>query len=353
MAEQRPIRKSLRLVGFIFLHCLYSSRGGLNQWNLKDKAEPSSLLGNEHTSSPFRSRERQALLHIRRSMILQLVDMAQWAKDPTARTCLESILACVQQRFSIISELASTARIRPFSRIVLTEGDPSEAIEERPLRIGVYPLAANPLHWGHILVGLTAVASLSLDKVIYLIAGRDTRKPFLLPEETRHQLGRSVIESFHPLFAYSPLALGTDLDGETNLGRFLSLNLHQPMEVFYIAGADHYRRTSAQGEPDTIEKLERFVEGQRKTPARHSISVAFMGRSNAKVQRRKVKTTLDVYALPAIPFSFSSTAARKALCREGFSEPLVSLPYSCLLEIRTEGLYVSKGECIEDLADPR
>jgi nicotinic acid mononucleotide adenylyltransferase len=285
-------------------------------------------------------------------MVLQLIEMAQWATDPAGRACLESILACVQERFSIISELARTAHIRPFSQVVLAEGDPSVLIEKQPLRVGVYPLAANPLHWGHILVGLTAIASLTLDKVIYLIAGKDRRKPTLLPEETRHHLGRSVIETFHPLFAYSPLALGTELDGETNLGRFLKLNPHQPMEVFYVVGADHYRRTTAHGEPDTIEKLERVVKGQRKTQARHSISVAFMDRSDAKVRRRKVRTSLDVRFLPAIPLPFSSTAARKALCRQGFSEPLVSLPYSCLLEIRTEGLYVGKGECIEDLANP-
>ena len=285
-------------------------------------------------------------------MILQLIGMAQWAPDIACRSCLESILACAQEHFSIISELATTARIRPFSQIVLAEGAPPVPIEEQLLRIGVYPLAANPLHWGHILVGLTAIASLSLDKVIYLIAGKDSRKPSLLPEQTRHHLGRSVIETFHPLFAYSPLALGTELDGETNLGRLLKLNAHQPMEAFYIAGADHYRRTTSKKEPDTIEKLERVVKGQIKTQAPHSISVVFIDRSDAKVQRRVVKTSLDVHTLPAIPLPFSSSAARKALCREGFSEPLVSLPYSCLLEIRTEGLYMSKGECIEDLVNP-
>jgi nicotinic acid mononucleotide adenylyltransferase len=325
----------------------------------EDMAEPFSPLGQEHISSPFQDLDQrtiretaEALHQVRRSIILQLIGMAQWAADPACRSCLESILACVQERFSVISELAKSAFIRPFSQIVLAEDDPPVLIEEQPLRIGVYPLAANPLHWGHILVGLTAVSSLTLDKVIYVIAGKDSRKPALLPEGIRHHLGRSVIEGFHPLFAYSPLALGTELDGETNLGRLLKLNTRQPMEVFYIAGADHYHRTTSRGEPDTIEKLEGIVKEQKETRAPHSISVVFIDRSDTKVQRRKVKTSLDVLALPTVPIPFSSTAARKALCHEGFSEPLVSLPYSCLLEIRTGGLYASKGECIEDLANP-
>ena len=221
------------------------SKGGLNQWNRKDGVKQFPPTGQQHTSSPFHAADQEALHRIRHSMILQLIGMAQWAPDIACRSCLESILACAQEHFSIISELATTARIRPFSQIVLAEGAPPVPIEEQLLRIGVYPLAANPLHWGHILVGLTAIASLSLDKVIYLIAGKDSRKPSLLPEQTRHHLGRSVIETFHPLFAYSPLALGTELDGETNLGRLLKLNAHQPMEAFYIAGADHYRRTTS------------------------------------------------------------------------------------------------------------
>ncbi len=194
------------------------SRGGLNQWSRKDRAKQSPPTGQRHTSSPFHAADQEALHQIRHSMILQLIGMAQRAPDTACRSCLESILACAQESFSIISELATTACIRPFSQIVLAEGGLPVPIEEQPLRIGVYPLAANPLHWGHILVGLTAIASLTLDIVVYLIAGKDSRKPFLLPEQTRHHLGRSVIETFHPLFAYSPLALGTELDGETNPG---------------------------------------------------------------------------------------------------------------------------------------
>ena len=106
------------------------------------------------------------------------------------------------------------------------------------------------------MAALSAMVAMKLDKVIFIIAGLDARKPSMLPEEARHRLSRSILEKFDPLFAYSPLALGTDLDGEANCWRLLALNSRRNIEIFYIAGADHLGRTTSRGEPDTIQKLE-------------------------------------------------------------------------------------------------
>ncbi len=193
------------------------------------------------------------------------------------------------------------------------------------------------------------MASLRLDKVVFVIAGTDCRKPSMLPAEIRHRLGRSVIETFDPVFAYSSLALHTGYDGETNFGRLLCLNSRQRMEAFYIAGADHYSRANTQGEPDTIEKLERVVEEQEKAGnSLHTISAVFIDRRGVDREQGHVATSLKVRILPALPLSFSSTAARHALCKEAFCEALISLPYSCLLEIRKSGLYAGKRECAEE-----
>ena len=289
----------------------------------------------------------ETINNIWRSTTLQLLGMAQLATDPACRDCLHSIGACLDERFMAILELAKSGQVRPLSQIVLAENGETASVEERFLRIGVYPLAANPLHWGHILVGLTVMASMKLDKVVFVIAGTDARKPSMLSADTRHRLGRSVIETFYPMLVYSSLALGTDLDGETIFGRLLNLNSRQSMEAFYIAGADHYRRTNANGEPDTIQKLERVVEEQEIARRKlHLISVAFLDRAGVKRQRGEVSTSLKVYILPPLSLSFSSTAAREALCKEAFSVPLMSLPYSCLLEIRTGGLYMGEEECV-------
>lgn len=291
----------------------------------------------------------EAIRNVRRSTGLQILGMAQWAADPACRDCLHSIAANVNDHFAVIEGLARSGQIRPLRQIVLSEGDDPVPVEERPLRIGVYPLAANPLHWGHILLGLATMASMTLDKIVFVIAGTDRRKPSMLSAETRHRLGRSVIETFDPVFAYSSLALGTGLDGETNFGRLLTLNSRQRMKAFYIAGSDHYRRTTAQGEPDTIQKLEWVVAEQEKAGnTLHTVSAVFLDRAGVKRQQGGIATFLKVDVLPALPLSFSSTAVRHALCKEVFCEDLALLPYSCLLEIRMGGLYVGKGECAEE-----
>jgi len=209
------------------------------------------------------------------------------------------------------------------------------------------------MHWGHVLVGLSAMALLQLDKVVFIIAGTDIRKPFMVSAENRHRLGRTVIETFNPLIAYSPLALGTDLDGETNFGRLLKLNAQQALEAYYIAGGDHYRRTTSEGEPDTVQKLERVVEEEAKGGnTHHDISAVFIDRDGETGQREQVSTSLNVHFLPPIPFSVSSTAVRNALRRDDFSEDLVSLPYSCFLEIRSNGLYRDVRERLEKSEPP-
>jgi len=290
---------------------------------------------------------------VRHASALQLAGMAKWATDFECRKCLHSIADTVENCFATISQLAQLGQFRPVFKIALEEGDSPGFQELPPLRIGFYALAANPMHWGHILVGLTAMATMRLDKVIFIIAGADERKPTMVSAETRHRLSRSVLETFHPLFAYCPIALGTNFDGERNFGRLLELNLLQPMEAFYIAGGDHYRRTTPQGEPDTIQKLEMVVEAQQRVGAEsHAISVVFVDREAEMKKRDRVDTFLNIHVLPPIPLSFSSTAARKALCKDAFCVDLVSLPYSCLLEIRTDGLYSGKAECLDQLESP-
>lgn len=286
------------------------------------------------------------IFQIGRALNLQLKGSNQWLTEPECRKRLCSVAKSLDDRLGAVAELAKFGQIYPFRQLALSECDAPVPTDERPLRVGVYPLAANPMHWGHILVALTAMASIRLDKVVFIIAGADGRKPSMLSADTRHRLGRSVIEMFCPLFAYSPLALDTDLDGETNFGRLLRLNSYLRVDAFYIAGADHYRRTTPEGDADTIAKLERVFEKQGGN-LRHTISAVFVGRNGAGREVGKVDTFLDVHFLPPIPLSLSSTAVRRALCREDLCEASVSLPYSCLLEIRRGRLYGSQGNCAE------
>jgi hypothetical protein len=129
--------------------------------------------------------------------------------------------------------------------------------EDRESRIGVFPTAANPFHWAHLLGGLITMERFLLDKVIFVIAGQDSRKPEMASEDVRHSMTKEVLALFQPFFEYSSIALGTPTSGEENLFSILRMNPAQAIHAFYIAGGDHYYRFHpVTGSPDTIQKLE-------------------------------------------------------------------------------------------------
>jgi hypothetical protein len=98
--------------------------------------------------------------------------------------------------------------------------------EDRELRIGVFPTAANLFHWARLLGGLIVMERFLLDKVIFVIAGQDSRRPKIAPEDIRHSMAKEVLELFHPLFEYSSIALGTTTSGEENLFKIQPCSRH-------------------------------------------------------------------------------------------------------------------------------
>ena len=208
------------------------------------------------------------------------------------------------------------------------------------LRVGLYPIAANPLHWGHVLIGLRAMARLQLDKVVYVISGRDHRKPDMCSADLRYVMARDTLKVFGPLFACSSLAGYSGCDGETNLFRFLKLNRQQHMDMFYIAGGDHCRRFYPGTEyPDTLVKLELTRDARifSYKPAMHAISAAFI---EVAVMLGMSKPALMFSFLHALPFAASSTMVRAALDGTGPRSDLALLPYSAYVDIRALKLYV-------------
>jgi nicotinic acid mononucleotide adenylyltransferase len=263
--------------------------------------------------------------------------------ERTRRACLNSIAVYSRRCLDSIAGLIRAGEIDPNCRVRLSDLDPPAFPVERPLRIGIFPTSADPLHWGHVLCGFSSLAGMKLDKVIFIIADRDPRKPRLTAAEIRHRVARAVIEQFKPLFAYSPIALGTDFDGERNVIRLLDLNSYQKIEAFYIAGEDHFRRLDCFGRPDTVQKLECEVKCMRaRSGANHAVSLLFLGRNEPTAGTREaVETSLGVHVLPGIPLACSSTAIRNALSKGGHLPPLASLPYSAFEDIRRRGLYLA------------
>jgi hypothetical protein len=178
-----------------------------------------------------------------------------------------------------------------------------------------------------------------LDKVIYVIAGDDPRKPYLASARLRHHIAKKVIGLFHPLFEYSPIALGSTVPGETNVFQIMAANGLHRLHAFYLAGSDHFHRFAPQtGNPDTIQRLEEGVRGRIAgfNPNLHRLTAVFLDRGDRIEQ---VESFLDVRWINRLPLKASSTRIRGAL---GGREPLcelIALPFTAYCAIGVHGEY--------------
>jgi len=244
-----------------------------------------------------------------------------------------------------IRELWQQKKINPNIRICTCPSYREIKADKKIYRIGFYPVAANPFHWAHFLIGLSVMAEFKLDKVIFIIAGFDSRKPALAPAVIRHGMGKEVLKIFAPLFGYSSIAMGSNCDGESNLFRILDLNHDQKIEAFYIAGGDHYHRINPKNNlPDTIQKLENNIITRRGNNSFNQVNAVFIARGKIV---RKVNTFLPVYFLPAMPFEASSTMIREALQTEHKKEVLALLPFTAYELIKKFDLYSPYPHYIE------
>lgn len=125
-----------------------------------------------------------------------------------------------QSTLGRIGDLMARGRIDPAAAERQSANAARVRLSSRYVRLGVFPTAGNPLHWGHLLAGLAAIERFRLDKVVYVVAGEDPRKPGLAPEDIRHGIAKNVLGLFYPLLEYSPLALGTTKPGELNAFQF-------------------------------------------------------------------------------------------------------------------------------------
>jgi len=276
---------------------------------------------------------------IRRRVKGELVKMASTLSRSLYDRPFKEILDCAETSLSHTAHLWKSKEINPEMQIRTSLYDKPKKTVKKVHRIGFYPVAANPFHWAHLLIGLSALSEFKLDKVIFAIAGCDPRKPDLLPVATRHAMGKEVLKIFKPLFEYSSIAVGNNGDGESNLFRLLSLNPEQRIEAFYLAGGDHYHRINPKNNlPDTIQKIENnsMNTGYRGNDNFHQVSAVFIERGE---RERQVNTFFPVHFLPAMLFEASSTMIRETLQNKQEKETLALLPFTAYHYISKFELY--------------
>ncbi|MDP3543946.1 MAG: hypothetical protein Q8T11_15870 [Elusimicrobiota bacterium] len=265
---------------------------------------------------------------LRRHIRDELLDTARTVAAADA-VLLETVAGEADRALAAIQKRLDAGEIDPSMNLRVDPDGAPVAPRSRPVKVGVYPVAADPFHWGHLIVALRAVGDLSVDKVVFVLAGDDPRKPAMTPVLERHPMGIEVLNGFAPFFVYSPIAVGTQFDGETNIFRILALNSGVPIQAWYMVGDDHYRLTDKKGNPDTLPKLEaNRAKMSGPDSALHELKVAFIERERPS---EAVPTTLEVKFIEHAGFEASSTAVR-----EGTH---VLVPHKAIEYARRKGLY--------------
>ena len=99
----------------------------------------------------------------------QLLAAARDYSNPEAEL-LKTVAVEADKALVKIQDRLNKSMIDPSAKIRLSESDPAVPVSYRPTRIGVYPVAADPFQWGHLLIALRAVGELNVDKVVFVLA---------------------------------------------------------------------------------------------------------------------------------------------------------------------------------------
>jgi len=315
---------------------VHFSKQATGSFNMEEKLTHPSTFSFPRHPNLLVNRIAHNLLNELRLMMEMLGEFASFADFANLeQTALSSLCRVGRQ--------IAAGKAMPWVRVKHSSaGHPAEPID-RYLRIGVFPTAANPFHWAHLLGGLLAMESFALDKIIFVIAGKDSRKPDMAPEALRHSMAISVLKLFHPLFEYSPIALGEAASGEENLFSILGMNPHQRIHAFYLAGGDHYHRYHpGTGQPDTIQKLEEGIACglHGYDSLLHRVTAVFLERGRPEGE---IPTSLDVRWVTGLSVQTSSTNIRQAFSDRRCWQNLAALPFAVFASIQGNRLYQVKA----------
>lgn len=251
---------------------------------------------------------------------------------------LKTIYSEVECLLSEISDLYLRERIDPYQQVNCSSLDSFQSKEKHKMRIGIFPVDANPIHWGHIYIGLSAMTRLSLDKVVFIVSGAKEQKLDMVQPVVRNAMARSVLKNFYPLLDHSDVGLGYAFDDVTNFFRFLELNRDQELDAVYISGLDNMSEHIQNGNTDICNFTpDNGSWKNNKNP--HNIETAIIPRQSQPFDVSKCR---NFVVLPEVPFTVSSTMIREVFLDEENQTVLSYLPYTAYVDIRAFGLYGNK-----------
>lgn len=228
-----------------------------------------------------------------------------------------------------IARLIIEREINPWMQLRLTPDEPPAAFSPSAARIGVFPLAANPIHWGHLLCGLSVMIQARLDKIVYVITRDSSPAAELYPEELRRGAAAEAIAIFQPLFTLVPGSAGKSTSGPASFFRLLGLNSQQIVEAFYVSGHESCASVSI---PETMDAL--WKEGKTSgsyDERLHRFSIISIA---AGAGERSGESNARVLVVPSALPGVSEAAVRAALRSSQRRDELSALPACAFRHLR-------------------
>jgi len=220
-----------------------------------------------------------------------------------------------------IARLMVYREVNPWTRLRLTPDEPPASYSPTAARVGVIPLAANPIHWGHLLSGLSVMIQARLDKIVFVITRDSYPEGDLFPEELRRGAAAEAIAIFQPFFTLVPGSAGRLQTGPASLIRLLGLNSQQIVEAFYVSGYESCTPASINETTDALVKEGRASFGQSGRLPR--VSIVSIG---AWADETPGLSDARVLVVPSPLPGFSDGTVRAALRSSQRREELAGLP---------------------------
>jgi len=221
-----------------------------------------------------------------------------------------------------VGTLIVEGAIQPWRCVRLSSDEPELPLSLRPVRLGIFPLSGDPVHWGHVLAALSAMAQARLDKVVFVVRGGCGGES--VPEDVRQETVREVMKGFEPLLSYSPVGRECGNDATEDVFGLLDLNPLVRIDAFYIVSADQADKAHTRALAEEVSRRAR--ESAKKGGSMHSVSLLCLSPTGETCAEQG--TPVPVRVVPGPMPQACAEDIRAALAGDRDSEILSTVPFS-------------------------
>jgi hypothetical protein len=262
-------------------------------------------------------------------VMTELANMLPFLGKASGRRRVGEIQEQTRTLLHQISKLIAAREINPWTRLRLSSAEPPVLPLAGVPRVGIFPIAANPIHWGDLLSGLSAMAAARLDKILFVLAPDSCPPSDLYPEEMRRSAAAEAIALFQPLFALVPAFSGKSPSAPACFFRLLGLNGQQKVEAWYISKDECASRESPAQVREAL--MKERGNGAWYSEKLHPASVAVIDANAGGSPVSEGSRMMTVHAvLPGV----SSAAVRAALRSPLHRDELAALPACAFRHLR-------------------